>query len=546
MEKSYTSKEIRELYNLDTTELTKLRNSGKIQFEKVNSKRYNYFVNEELEKEFLKPAINSKNKSTSSFADNVEQVLSDESLEFPEYNNHYYGTKQQKKLNAYAQRDYFIRTYRKLSEKPEVTNSIDEILNEILTPFDSGDIVKLDLPDNDKEIGTNTKEAITESFEKCLDLLDWKSNAYFLTRDWYIDGFKTFECIYDNDKIKNGITNLVSLSPYYFRDLIDKETKKPFYTYDRSGVGLSYYNNISKIDIKDKYTEEQLIYVGSGLYDSDKLYEMSYLHSALKTINDLNHIENGIIKYRITRASEKNVWNIDVGTMPKQKAENHLNTLSRTISSNVIYNTETGETNLDSTEGITDDWLFPSRNGKQKTEVSTINGNSDFISKLEDLNYFRRKLYEAMKIPVGRLDGDSSLDYSSTDILREELKFTKFITRLRTQLNNLFLEFIRRDTIAKGEINDTEWVKIKKSLNFKWNISNQIVENAELENLRKRFELINELEESGVIGKWLPMNYVVNSVLKMTNEEFDEYRKQIEAEKKKGLHQEPEEEKDDA
>lgn len=545
MEKSYTSKEIREKYNLDTTELTKLRNSGKIQFEKINSKRYNYFLNEELEKEFLNTVVKGKNKSTSSYADNVEQVLSDETLEFPEYNNYYYGTKSQKKLNAFAQRDYFIRTYRKLSEKPEVSNSIDEIINEILTPFDTGETVKLDLPEEDKEIGKNTKEVITKSFEKCLDLLDWKSNAYFLIRDWYIDGFRPLECIYDNDKIKNGITNLVTLSPFYFRDLVDKDSRKVFYTYDRSGAGLQYYSNISKQQIKDRYEDDQIIYVGSGLYDSDKLYEMSYLHSALKSINDLNHIENGIIKYRITRASEKNVWNIDVGTMPKQKAENHLNSLSRTISSNVIYNTETGETNLDSTEGITDDWLFPSRNGKQKTEVTTINGNSDFISKLEDLNYFRRKLYEAMKIPVGRLDGDSSLDYSSTDILREELKFTKFITRLRTQLNNLFLEFIRRDTIAKSEITNDDWITIKKYLNFKWNISNQIVENAEIENLRKRFELISELEESGVIGKWLPMNYVVDSILKMTSDEFEEYQKQIEAEKKKGFHQEPKEEEEE-
>lgn len=542
MEKSYTSKEIRELYNLDTTELTKLRNSGKIQFEKINSKRYNYFINEELDKEFFKPVQGSKNKSTSSYEDNVEQVLSDETLAFPEYNNYYHGTKSQKKLNAFAQRDYFIRTYRKLAEKPEVSNSIDEIINEILTPFDNGETIKIDLPEDDKEIGKVTKQDITESFEKCLDLLDWKSNSYFLIRDWYIDGFRPLECVYDNDKIKNGITNLVTLSPFYFRDLVDKDTRKPFYTYDRSGAGLQYYSNISKQQIKDIYEDEQIIYVGSGLFDSDKLYEMSYLHSALKTINDLNHIENGIIKYRITRASEKNIWNIDVGTMPKQKAENHLNALSRTISSNIIYNTETGETNLDSTEGITDDWLFPSRNGKQKTEVSTINGNSDFISKLEDLNYFRRKLYEAMKIPVGRLDGDSSLDYSSTDILREELKFTKFITRLRTQLNNLFLEFIRRDTVAKGKITEADWIKIKKHLNFKWNVSNQIVENAEIENLRKRFELINELEESGVIGKWLPMNYIVESVLKMTNTEFEEYQKQIEAEKVKGFHKEPKEE----
>lgn len=538
--KLYTSKEIREKLKIDTPELTKLRNNGKIVYEKVSPRKYIYELNEELATEFLKPASLSKNKSTTSAEEDVEYVLSDEVLEFPEVRSYYQSMKEQKKINAFVKRDTLIRTYRQLAEKPEVQNSIEEILNEVLTPFNTGEIVKIDFPDDKNIIGDSTKKVIEASFEKCIDLLDFDNNAFYLFRDWYIDGLKALECIYDNDNKKNGITNVISLSPIYLRDFRDSNTKKILYKYDRN---LSNISAMMNSDMREVYKEEQMIYVGSGVYDIEKIYELSYLNSAIKSINDLAHIENGIIKYRITRASEKNVWNIDIGTMPKQKAENHLSSLAREISSNILYNTETGETNLDSTEGITDDWMFPSRNGKQKTTVETINGNSDFISKLEDLEYFRRKMYESMKIPVGRLDGDSSLDYSSMDILREELKFTKFVGRIRKQFANIFLEFIRRDVVSKGEITESDFIKLKKHIYIKWNQSNAIVENAELDNLQKRFELITELESSGVIGKYIPISYLVDRILKMSETEFEDYQKQIEKEKKKGFHKE--EPKDD-
>ena len=525
----YSSKEIKEKLNIDNYQLGRLREAGKIQYDKVNSRNFVYELNEELEKEFLTTVPSNKNSSITSEEVNVEYPLSDTEHDFPVYSGAYTQFKEQRKLNSYQVRDANIMTYRRLAQRPEVQNSIDEIINEIISSYDDEKIVKIDYNENDKnKLGEATKTSVTESFEKCLSLLDFNKNAYYLINDWYIDGLMSLEAVYDNSKPKSGIIDLIKMSPIHLRDYTNNNKK--LYRYEKNLTNYSNYSNV----YKDVYTEDQVIYVGSGLYDIERLYEVSYLQSALKSINDLAHIENGIIKYRITRASEKNVWNVDVGTMAKSKAENHLNSLARTISTNVKYDTTTGETNLDSTEGITDDLLFPSRNGKQKTTVNTINSNNDFISKLDDLEYFRRKLYEALKIPVGRLDGDSSVDYSAMDILREELKFVKLVTRLRKQLNNIFLEFIKRDLICQGKITALEWKDIKQSIVIKWNQSNQIVENAEIESIQKRFEIIADIQDSGVVGKYIPISFIVDKILKMTEDEFNDYQKEIDKEKKDG------------
>ena len=536
-----TSGQVKEALNISDYELSKMRKSGQIEYEPVSKTRFTYSINEELTKDFLKLKPNEKSYSTTTDKANVEYELNDESnLMFPQARSVYSQYKEAKKLNAFQQRDNLIRLFRQMSQKPKVANSIDEVVNEMISPFDDGRIVKCDFDDN-TEMGDATKKAISESFDKCMSLLNFRDTADEIVRDWYIDGLLPLECVYDNQNTKEGIKDIVKMSPIYLRDIKDPHNQKNYFKYET--YSTNHYNNVIIKD-KETYKEEQVLYVGSGLWDVDKIYEISYLQPAMKAINDLSHIENSIIKYRITRASEKNVWNIDVGNMPKAKAENHLTSIARDISSDLRYNTITGETNLDATEGITSDWLFPSRNGKQKTEVNTINGNSDFISKLEDLEYFRRELYEALKIPVGRLDGDSSLDYSGTDILREEFKFVKFIAKLRKQFNKLFLGFIKRDLVIKKLIREDDWRDIYQDIELKWNQSNPIIENAELDNLQKRFEMVQELKQSDVVGTIVPLSFITDKILKMTDEEFNEMQKQIEKEKKKGFHAEPKEDEE--
>jgi len=532
------------LLEINSYGLSKLRESGKILFNKVNKTKFEYELNEDLKKEFLQGSNIDKDSSLSSDPNNVEMNLTDDSI-FSEYNNSSsvsfsYNSRAKNKVLASGIRDNYIRMFRKIALRPKVSGAIEEIVNEMITPFEDGDVIKLDF-NNKSDIGDVTKTAMSDAFDKCLNLLDFRNTQNELITDWYIAGRLVLETTFNNKRQSDGIQNILKLNPIGFNMIQDKKNKKnnkKKYVYTNSGTNSLYYDN-SNTDI---YSEEQIVLIGSGLWDDLKLDEVSYLRIALKAINDIQHIENAIIKYRLTRSVERNVWNVDVGNMAVTKAKNHLASVKQEISSDLKYDTETGNVNMDPSEGITDDWIFPARNGKQKTSVDTIGGNGDFISKLEDLEYFRRELYEALKIPVGRLDGDSTLDYSAQDILREELKFTKFTTKLRNQFNKLFKELIKRELVSTKKISEDDFYKYQNDILFKWNESNVIVENAKIENIKTKIETVSEIMDSGVVGKFISNKFIIENILDMTEEDYKEQLKQIEIEKKQGQHKTEEEE----
>lgn len=536
MEK-YTSTEVKKLLNITGYKLKKLQESNSIPYEKVGG-RYQFELTEELKKRFLPEPVNQNNLSTSTDTEHIEKEFNSELLELPEYQNYSYYKDSRKalKLTKFQERDNLIELYRTLSEKPEVENAIDEIVNEFLSNFEDGDIVKINFLDS-KDIGESTKIAITESFNKILNLLDFNSEADEIVRDWYRDGFMPFEVIYKNDKLQDGIVKIAQLSPFKFKRIKDLSNNSYLYTYQDMMQDLEVHDKSALNRNIPVYIEDQIVIANSGKLDPTKSYWSSYLRPALKPINDLTHIENSLVIYRLTKANEKNIWNVDVGSMAGQKAKNHLFQVAQDIKSNVKYNTETGITSSDVAVGVQSDWIFPTRNGKQKTSVETIDGNADFISKLEDLNYFRRKVNEALKIPIGRLDQESTLDFSSEDILREELKFTLFIRKLRRRFSNsLFLPLIYRDLVSTKKINNDEWDKIRQSIVFIWNTSNAIVAKAEANNKKSKLEAVAEVEDSGLIGKYISMEYVYKNIMQMSEEEFKEQKKIIEKEKKEGLH----------
>jgi len=537
----YSSQEMKTTYGLTDKELKNIRESSSVPYVKMG-RGYQYEINEELSKTFFPKPQDTSNLSTTADFEHIEKDFSDKELTLPEYNT-YSGSVSTKKviqLNKLEERDNLIEIYRTIAEKPEVSNCIDEIVNEILSPFESGEIVRVSFgeDDKDKSIGDSTKTAIKDAFKKVLNLLDFNNESDEIIRDWYRDGFVPFECIYDNDKEKNGIKRLLQLSPFKFKRVKDLADNSYFYTYEQvlNGLEVDGKNSI----IGPKWEQEQVVIAASGKLDPTKTYESSYLREALKAINDLSHIENSLVVYRITRASEKNVWNIDVGNLPSQKAKNHLMSVARDINTNVKYNADTGQTSSEVAVGIQSNWIFPSRNGKQKTSVDTIDGNADFISKLEDLDYFRKKVNEALKIPIGRLDQQSTLDFSSEDILREELKFTLFVNKLRRRFSqSLFMPLIYRELFSTKKITPEEWDKIKQKISFKWNNANAIVEKATANNIKTKIEGLAEVEQSGVVGKYVSIQFVLKNVLQMSQEEYEEQKKIIEKEKANGMYDVP-------
>ena len=536
MNGKYSTREVQKLLNITDYELNKLRKNGTIQYEKVGG-RYQYELTEELKKSFLpEPEINT-NLSTTTDDEHVEKTFNNSELELPQYQQYsiYRNSRKTKSLQKFQERDSLIEAYRAISEKPEVEGAIDEIVNEFLSVYKDGDVVKVDFLDS-KEIGDKTKTIVIEAFKKILKLLDFYSEGDEIIKDWYRDGFIPFEIVYNNKKVNDGIQDIIQMSPFKLKKVRNISTGEFIYTYDDT---LQEFEIYSKDILKDipVYEEEQIVIPSSGKLDPSKTYWASYLRPALKPINDLAHIENSLVIYRLTKAGEKNIWNIDVGNMAGQKAKQHLASVAQDIKTNIKYNTETGMTSSNVSVGIQSDWIFPTRNGKQKTEVNTIDGNSDFISKLDDLNYFRRKVNEALKIPVGRLDKESTLDFSSEDILREELKFTMFIRKLRRRFSNtLFIPLLHRELISTKKITEDEWNKIKQLIVFKWNDSNAIVAKAEVNNTKTKLEAVSDIEDSGLIGKYISIDYVYKHILQMSKEEYDTQKKLIQQEKDEGMY----------
>ncbi len=493
-----------------------------------------WFTNEELKVDFLDDNKPNSNLSINTDIDNIEKNLSNLNYDYPSY-QHYSQFGLSKKINKRQNnqiKDDYIATYRRISLKPKVDNAIDEIVNEILTSFDDGDTVKLDFL-NDTGLGDASKKAIEESYKKILNLLNFSNNKNDLIKSWYIDGEKDLECVYDNSDSTKGVVGINSLTPIGLRKIKIANDEKVYWKY-----GSRTENNNEFREYEDSmYKDEQLVHVGSGLWDDTKSFEISYLRLALKAINDLAHIENTIIIFRLTRAKSVNIWNIDVGNMAVNKAKNHLQAVKNDISSNLKYDTTDGSTTTEPTEGIQDDYIFPSRNGKSKTTVDNLEGNTDFISKLDDLEYFRKNMYEALKIPISRVDSQSTLDFDGTDILREEVKFSKNIDKLRTQINNIFKELIKRDLVLKKEITEEDFSKFQNDILFKWNETNNIVEKAKLDNIMKRIEAMETVKDSGLLGKILSNKWVYENVMGLTSQDMEEEMKQIELEKKEGHHQ---------
>jgi hypothetical protein len=541
MNNVYSSTEVKKLLNITGYELHKMRESEKIPFEKVKG-RYKYTLDEELTKSFLLEPINNNSLSTTSDADHVEKKFSDE-LELPDYNSYGYSaeSKKQLQISKIQERDTLIELYRTIADKPEVESAIDEIVNEMTSIFKTGDLVKIDFLE-DSKVGDKTKKSIKKAFDKSLRLLDFYGEGDEIVKDWYRDGFLPFEIIYDNKKVKNGINNIIQLSPFKFKKIKIINENKYIYTY-QDVQDLEIQTNAGLDKNIPIYKEEQIVLGTSGKLDPTKTYSSSYLRPALKAINDLTHIENSIVINRLTKASDKNIWNIDIGSMSNVKGKQHLASVAQDVQTNVKYNTETGLTSTDVAVGIQSDWIFPTRNGKQKTSVETIDGNADFISKLDDLWYFRKKVNEALKIPVGRLDQESTMEFSTEDILREELKFTLFVNKLRKRFSrSVFIPIIYRELISTQEITENEWKEVEQSIIFLWNESNAIVAKAEANNAKSKLESVADVEDSGLIGKYISMEYVYKNILQMSKDEFDEQKKIIEEEKAQGLHKSEDEE----
>ena len=431
-----------------------------------------------------------------------------------------------------------INKYREMSIQPECDMAIDDIVNEaIVVPDDEEDVIKLDLT----ELGApdNVKKKIHESFNQIINHLDFNKKAYELFRKWYIDGRLYYHIIIDEKSKKKGIQELRYIDPRKIRkvrenqkvradngvDVVNKTTE--FFVYNEKAAKPD-----SQVQEALKILPDAIAYINSGLFDYKKNNSLSYLHKAIKPLNQLRMMEDALVIYRISRAPERRLFYIDVGNLPKAKAEQYLKDTMNRYRNKLVYNAETGEIKDERKHmSMLEDFWLPRREGGRGTEINTLPGGMN-LGEMEDVTYFLMKFYKSLNVPSSRID-DSGSGFSlgrESEITRDELKFAKFIQRLRNQFTAFFDQLLKAQLILQGVIREGDWEKIQHEISYEYAEDNFYREQKNSEILQMRMELLSTVSEYA--GRYFSMEYIKKTILQMTDKEIRDMQKQIDAEVK--------------
>ena len=425
-----------------------------------------------------------------------------------------------------------IRRYRDIAQQPECDSAIEDIVNEAIVSDERDQSVSISLDRLD--VSQNIKQKVREEFHEILHLLDFNAKGHDIFRRWYVDGRIYYHKIIDPKSPRKGIKEVRYIDPRKIKKAretqkdLDKNTgmemvKKvdDFYLYNDKGweqnVGTS-----SGI----KITADSITYCPSGLIDMSKGTVLSYLNKAIKPVNQLRMIEDSLVIYRISRAPERRIFYIDVGNLPKMKAESYLKDVMNRYRNKMVYDARTGEIRDDRNHmSMLEDFWLPRREGGRGTEITTLPGGSN-LGEIDDIKYFQNKLYRSLNVPISRLEAENSFSIGRSDnITRDELKFTKFVQKLRKKFTVLFMDMLRTQLILKGVIAEDEWNLIKENLQFDFMQDGHFTELKNAELLQNRIDMLGQIES--YVGTYFSKEYVRKNVLRMSDEEIEEIENQI-------------------
>ena len=419
-----------------------------------------------------------------------------------------------------------IMKYRTISSYPEVDMAIEDICNEAITE-ESGIIVSLNLDELEQNDGI--KDLIQEEFNRVLTITNFKGVAYDLFRRWYIDGRLFFHVILEEGKPQNGIFELRQIDPIKIRKVKEVEkVRDPKTGADLTREGKEYYvfqdEALGQQGEGLRINTDAIIQVNSGLLNEERNKVIGNLQKALKPLNQLSMMEDSLVIYRISRAPERRIFYIDVGNLPKGKAEEYLQNTMNRYRNKIVYDPTTGNLKDEKVHrNVMEDFWLPRREGGRGTEISTLPGGQN-LGEIEDIQYFQQKLYKALNIPMSRLtEADAFSIGRSSEITRDELKFQKFINRIRNKFSNLFYEALKRQLILKKIILPSDWQEIKEGLNIEYSRDNYYAELKDSEILKERIETIQMMDE--YIGLFWSKDWVRRNILKLSDDEIKQIAK---------------------
>ena len=500
---------------------------------------------ESLKKPFLKKQSNlsqelEKNSSTPS-PDNTDIKLNQDGevpLGFFDGNdtaiNLKWGTEKERLNRDLKLQKDWIETYRKIASMPEVAQAISEIVDEATFAEGKEDELFLEF---DADVSENIKNKFNEEFTNILNKINIKKNLYTLFNKFYIDGQLNVHCSYLKKGMqKHGIEKIKILNPIYlYFDFTEKKWK---YLPDENNSSIE----ITDMRIYDErifdteFDHEEIVHIDSGIYD--KKIILSDLHPAVKTANMLQTLEEMLIPMRFSRSVSRRVFNVDVANMNAKKAEEIVKELKDRFKYKKFYDVKSGTiSNQQHIASLTEDYWFANRNGGKGTTVDTIDETGN-LGETGDLDYFRKKLYTALKVPTNRLigaDERAEFDFTSTTITREELKFFNFITRKRNQFSELFIGLLKRQLVSTKVVTESEFNDISQNMKIVWNSSNKFFERMQDEIANSAISMFQSFEELANKG-WVSKEFLYKKVLKFSEEEIKEIQKQIKNEKTNTLY----------
>ena len=435
-----------------------------------------------------------------------------------------------------------IRRYREVALHPECDMAIEDIVNEAIVANELKDAVRVNV--SDLPYGQEVRRKIEDEFKQVLRLLNFNTKGHDIFRRWYVDGRIYYHKIIDRNSPVKGITELKYIDPRKVKKIREIRKKRPdgpvphglsvvdeyveYYVYNEKGVAGS----TSGVGIK--IAPDTIAFCPSGLIDQNKNMVLSYLHKAIKPVNQLRMIEDATVIYRIARAPERRIFKIDVGNLPKVKAEQYLRDVMARYRNKLVYDASTGEIRDDRNYmSMLEDFWLPSREGGRGTDITTLPGGQN-LGEIADIEYFRAKLYRSLNVPVSRLESSTGFNLGrASEITRDELKFTKFVQRLRKKFTELFNDLLRTQLILKGIINEDDWYTVRDSMNYDFLQDGHFAELKQTEMLRERLALANEMRD--YIGKFFSVEYVRKNVLKQNERDIEEMDAQIKKEIDDGI-----------